>query len=525
MPFSDLQSFVAELERRDQLRRVRARVDPILELSAIADRVMKSPCPEGPAGAPPTDPVHGGAGGRALLFENVIGSSIPVLINAFGSYARVKLALGCADLEELAERVQQLVRPEMPTTLIEKMKKIPDLVKMAGYGPKVVKRGICQEEVHTDDADLTALPIIQCWPADGDPSSEPPELSPRPPIAEAAGAEGRTGRYVTLAGIYTKDPETHDRNVGMYRVQVFGPKLAAMHWHVHHDGARHHRRWAARGEPMPLAIVLGGESVLPYAATCPLPPTVSELLFAGFLNGGGIELVPARTIPLEVPANAEIVIEGWVDPREKYIEGPFGDHTGFYSLSSPYPVFRVSAVTHRRHPIYPATIVGYPPMEDYFLGKATERIFLPLLKMIMPDVIDYHLPMFGAFHNFVFVKIRKEYPYQARKVMSAIWGAGQMTFSKFIIVVDEHVNVHDEQQVLFQVGANVDPRRDVVIVDGPLDILDHAAPFEGAGGKMGIDATRKIPGEGVIRRWPAELRMSKEILERVARRWPEFGIE
>lgn len=525
MPFSDLQSFVAELDRRDQLRRVRARVDPILELSAIADRVMKSPCPEGPAGAPPTDPVHGGAGGRALLFENVVGSSVPVLINAFGSYARVKLALGCDDLEELAERVQQLVRPEMPTTLIEKMKKIPDLVKMAGYGPKVVKRGICQEEVHTDDADLTALPIIQCWPADGDLSSEPPEPSPRPPITEAAGAEGRTGRYVTLAGIYTKDPETHDRNVGMYRVQVFGPKLAAMHWHVHHDGARHHRRWAARGEPMPLAIVLGGESVLPYAATCPLPPTVSELLFAGFLNGGGIELVPARTIPLEVPANAEIVIEGWVDPKERFIEGPFGDHTGFYSLSSPYPVFRVSAVTHRRHPIYPATIVGYPPMEDYFLGKATERIFLPLLKMIMPDVIDYHLPMFGAFHNFVFVKIRKEYPYQARKVMSAIWGAGQMTFSKFIIVVDEHVNVHDEQQVLFQVGANVDPRRDVVIVDGPLDILDHAAPFEGAGGKMGIDATRKIPGEGVIRRWPAELRMSKEVLERVARRWPEFGIE
>lgn len=275
---------------------------------------------------------------------------------------------------------------------------------------------------------------------------------------------------------------------------------------------------------MPLAIALGGESVLPYAATCPLPPGISEFLFAGFLNGGGIELVPGRTIPLDVPANAEIVIEGWVDPVEKFIEGPFGDHTGFYSLSSPYPVFRVSAITYRRNPIYPATIVGRPPMEDYFLGKATERIFLPLLRVIVPDVLDYDLPMFGAFHNFVFVKIRKEYPYQARKVMSAIWGAGQMMFSKFIIVVDEHVDVHDEQQVLFQVGANVDPRRDVVIVDGPVDILDHAAPCEGAGSKMGIDATKKIPGEGLIRRWPGELEMSEAVKQQVARRWAELGL-
>lgn len=549
MPFPDMQSFVDELERRDQLRRVRAAVDPILELAAIADRVMKSPSPEGPAGAPRTDPLHGGAGGRALLFENVVGSGIPVLINAFGSYARIRLALGCNDLEELADRVQQMLKPELPTTLVEKMRRIPDLVKMAGFAPKVGKRGICQEVVRTDDADLLSLPIIQCWPFDGDLSSEPPEPWPGAALYGQAGAggrrpdasmlpgsgagagrfevteaEGRTGRYITLGGVYTKDPETGERNVGMYRVQVFGPKLAAMHWHMHHDGARHYRRWAARGEAMPVAIVLGGESVLPYAATCPLPPGVSELLFAGFLNGSGIELVPARTVPLEVPANSEIVIEGRVDPRERLIEGPFGDHTGFYSLSSPYPVLRVSAITHRRSPIYPTTIVGKPPMEDYFLGKATERIFLPLLKMIVPDIIDYDLPMFGAFHNFVFVKIRKEYPYQARKVMSAIWGAGQMAFSKFIIVVDEHVDVHDEQQVLFQVGANVDPRRDVVIVDGPLDILDHAAPFEGSGSKMGIDATRKIPGEGVIRRWPAELEMSEEIRKRVAERWPELGL-
>jgi 4-hydroxy-3-polyprenylbenzoate decarboxylase len=275
---------------------------------------------------------------------------------------------------------------------------------------------------------------------------------------------------------------------------------------------------------MPLAIALGGESVLPYAATAPLPPGMEELLFAGFLNGSGIELVPCKTIPMEVPANAEIVIEGWVDPKEKLIEGPFGDHTGFYSLSGPYPVFRVTAITHRRNPIYPTTIVGKPPMEDYFLGKATERIFLPLLKMIVPDVIDYDLPQFGAFHNFVFVKIRKEYPYQARRVMSALWGAGQMSLSKFIIVVDEDVDVHDEQAVLFSVGAHVDPQRDVVITQGPLDILDHAAPFEGAGSKMGIDATRKIPGEGTIRRWPAELKMSDETIEKVTGRWKEYGL-
>ncbi len=525
MPFADMQSFVAELEKRDQLRRVKPEVDPVLEITEIADRMMKSPSPEGLAGAPKTDPVHGGKGGRALLFENVRGARMPVLINAYGSYARMKLALGCEDFEALAARVQQLVKPEVPATLMDKLKKLPDLVKLAGFPPKVVKRGICQEVVHTDDADLIALPILQCWPEDGDLESEPPELSPSEPVVEAAGADGRTGKYITLGGVYTKNPETGDRNVGMYRIQVFGPKLAAAHWHMHHDGARHFRMWAKRGEPMPMAIALGGESVLPYAATCPLPPAVSELLFAGFLNNDAIELVPAKTVPLEVPANAEIVIEGYADPKQRFIEGPFGDHTGFYSLSGPYPVFRVTAITHRRDPIYPTTIVGYPPMEDYYLGKATERIFLPLLQMLVPDIIDYHLPIWGAFHNCAFVKIRKEYPYQARRVMHAIWGAGQMAFTKLIIVVDEHVNVHDEQEVLFCLGANVDPRRDIAIADGPLDILDHAAPHEGAGSKMGIDATRKIPGEGAIRRWPTRLEMSPEVKARVERRWRELGVE
>ena len=498
MAYPDLQSFVAALEGAGQLKRITAQVDPVLEITEIADRVSKSPA-AGDAPPPPTDPVHGRRGGHGLLFENVKGSSIPLAINLYGSYERMRMALGCESFEALAERVQQLIKPEMPSTLMAKMKKLPDLVKLAGFGPKSVRSGICQQVVRTDDADLTELPIMQCWPEDG-------------------------GRYVTLAGVHSVDPDTGVRNVGVYRVQLFKPKLMAVHWHMHHDGAANFRKYAARGAAMPLAIVFGGESVLPYAATCPLPPDVSELLFAGFLNGAGIELVKCKTIDMDVPANAEIVIEGLVDPTETLLEGPFGDHTGFYSLADHYPAFRVTAVTHRRDPIYLSTIVGKPPQEDYYLGKATERIFLPLLQMVVPDVVDYSLPMYGAFHNCAFVKIRKEYPMQARKVMSAIWGAGQMMFTKLIIVVDEHVNVHDEHDVLFHVGANWDPRRDTMLVDGPIDILDHASPQYGSGAKMGIDATRKIPGEGQIRQWPAEIEMTDDVRDLVTRRWPQYGV-
>jgi len=511
--YQDLQSFIQGLENHNQLKRITVEVDPILEISAIADRVSKSPAAGG-APSPKTDPNHGQHGGHALIFENVKGSNIPVAINLFGSYTRMQLALGVDNFEQLADRVQQLVKPEMPTTLIDKMKKLPQLAKIASFGPKVVKRGICQEVVHTEDADLFDLPIIQCWPHDGEPGYglKPEDVK-----------EG-TGRYITFAGIYTKDPDTEERNVGMYRVQVVDSKLAVMHWHMHHDGARHFRAYKKRNEKMPLAIVLGGEPVLPYAATCPLPPDVSELLFAGFLNDGGIELVSCKTIPMEVPAHAEIVIEGWVDPNRMLIEGPFGDHTGFYSLADRYPAFEVTAITHRTNPIFPATIVGFPPQEDYYLGKATERIFLPLLQMLIPDVIDYSLPMFGAFHNCVFVKIRKEYPMQARKVISSIWGAGQMMFSKMIVVVDDHVNVHDEQDVLFHMGANVDWRRDTVIVDGPCDILDHATPYYGNGAKIGIDATRKIAGEGIVRDWPEPLEMDLNTLQKIEQRWTEYGL-
>jgi 4-hydroxy-3-polyprenylbenzoate decarboxylase len=519
LPFADLRTFIEALDRSDQLRKISAEVSPELEISAIADRVSKSSSPEALAGAPPTDTIHGGTGGRALLFQKVLGSKFPLAINVYGSYARMRLALGCETFEALAAKVQKLIKPEPPTTLMEKMKMLPELAKIAGYAPKHVKRGICQEVVHADDADLMSLPIIKCWPHDGGDDSDVivgRRSEATPPAA---------GRYITFAGIYTTAPDGSEANIGMYRIQVTGPKSAIFHCHIHHDGARHHRMWAAQGKDMPVAIVLGGESVLPYAATCPLPPAVSELLFAGFLNEGGIPLVPAKTVPIEVPANAEIVIEGWVSARETAREGPFGDHTGFYSLADQFPTMRVTAITHRENAIYPTTIVGPPPMEDYYMGKATERVFLPLLQTLIPDIIDYNLPRWGAFHNFVFVKIRKEYPLQARKVASSIWGAGQMMFSKFIVIVDEAIDVHDEQAVMFAVGANVDPRRDTFIVDGPMDILDHSSPYLGAGSKIGIDATCKIAGEGVVRDWPIPLAMSGEISRLVDGRWREYGID
>jgi 4-hydroxy-3-polyprenylbenzoate decarboxylase len=533
LAFSDLQSFISALESADQLRRIQVEVDADLEISAIADRVSKSLAPEGMDGAPATDPVHGAAGGLGLLFERVRGSDIPVAINLFGSYARMRMALGCDDFEALAAKVQKLVKPEPPTRFIDKVKMLPELAKIAGYAPKQVKRGICQEIVHTDDADLYSLPIIKCWPHDAGDDADVivggRAGSARRTAASDAMAGGTrptaNGRYITMAGIYTTAPDGSEPNIGMYRIQVTGPQSAVFHCHIHHDGARHQRMWAAQGKDMPIAIVLGGESVLPYAATCPLPPAVSELLFAGFLNDGGIPLVAARTVPLNVPANAEIVIEGWVSATATAREGPFGDHTGYYSLADEFPTIRITAITHREKPVYPTTIVGPPPMEDYFMGKATERVFLPLLQMLIPDIVDYHLPRWGAFHNFCFVKIRKEYPLQARKVASSIWGAGQMMFSKFIVIVDEDINVHDEQAVMFAVGANVDPRRDTFLVDGPMDILDHSAPYLAAGSKMGIDATRKIQGEGIVRDWPKPLVMNDEVERLVDGRWGEYGLD
>ncbi|HEY2587843.1 MAG TPA: UbiD family decarboxylase [Tepidisphaeraceae bacterium] len=519
MPAETLSDFIAELEREGELARVTARVSPKLEIAAIADRMSKSPVPHGHNELDRSPAAN--LGGKALLFENVEGSDIPVAINTFGSYWRVNKALGTESLSALAARVQQMVKPEIPTKLLDKMKRLPDLMKMASFPPKSVRNGICQQVVlEGEKADLTRLPIIQCWPLDGDLDSG--QVFDRDAASKVT--ERGSGRYITFGGVYTKNPDTGDRNIGMYRVQLFGPRKCAMHWHMHHDGARHFRMYQSRGQRMPLAIVLGGESVLPYAATAPLPPGIEELFFAGFLNGGGIGLVPCRTIDLEVPANAEIVIEGYVDPHEKLMEGPFGDHTGFDSRADWYPVFHVTAITHRKNPIYPTTVVGKPPMEDYYLGKATERVFLPLLKMLIPDILDYSLPIASVFHNCAFVKIRKEYPFQARRVMHAIWGAGQMAFTKFIVVVDEHVNVHDEQDVLFHLFSNCDPARDTEIVQGPVDILDHASPDLGAGSKIGFDATVKLPAEGKVRAWPKELRFDEATRQLVERRWKEYGL-
>ncbi len=560
MPYASLQAYVEALEATGELHRITAPVSPLLECTEIVDRVSKSPAARLSSHAEKFDPKHHQLGGKAILFENVEGASMPLLMNAFGSYRRMEMALDCEEggFESLAAKIEQIAKPEPPVGLMEKMKKGLEFAKIAAVSPKVVRSGACQQVVKTgDEINLFDLPIIKCWPHDGDPRKVGWPQSP-----EQAGTVSGGGRYITLGQMYTIHPDDAgkegprtSRNIGMYRAQVIDKNHTAMHWHMHHDGARHWRAWKKHSKDagenfrgMPLAIALGGESVLPYAATAPLPPGISELLFAGFLNHKAIELVPCKTIDMHVPANAEIVIEGYVSTEapppgvgkfeirnskfelggEAALEGPFGDHTGFYSLPDIYPVFTVTAITHRENPIYPATIVGLPPQEDYYLGKATERLFLPLLKTIIPDIIDYDLPMFGAFHNCVFVKIKKEYPLQARRIMHAIWGAGQMAWTKMIVVVDDEVSVHDHEEVLFHLCAHCDPGRDIETVAGPLDILDHAAPELGAGTKIGFDATRKIPGESVaghaVREYPERLTMSDEIKAQVDRRWKEFGL-
>lgn len=526
--YETLREFVGALGEAGELKRVSARVSPVLEITEFADRESKSPAARlGSASSRRTDPRFHHLGGKALLFDNVEGSDVPVLINAWGSYSRMEMALGCVrgGFEEIAGRIAELVKPQPPRSIGEAIEKAMTLVPLLRIPPKRRSgSGLCQEVVLTGDkADLTRLPMLRCWPQDGDYAAlgYPARINDEIP-GLGSGPEWEAkhrGRYVTLGGIHTihADDEGNDKpgshNIGMYRVQLLGKQRAAMHWHMHHDGARHWRSWKKKGKAMPVAIALGGESVMPYAATAPLPPGISELLLAGFLNGRGIPMVKGKTVPVWVPANAEIVIEGYVseeagmvgwDPRETkeplgpgaVFEGPFGDHTGFYSMPDRYPVLTVTAITHRKDPIYPTTVVGLPPQEDYFLGKATERIFFPLLKTLIHDIEDYDLPIFGAFHNCAFIKIKKEYPLQARRVMHSVWGAGQMAWTKSIVVVDDDVDVHDAAAVLRAVGERCIPGRDCEQVKGPLDILDHAAPFLGAGGKLGMDATRK--------RWDAE---------------------
>ncbi len=485
-----------------------APVSELLEISQIAQRQMKLPAPGAEIGGVKTDPRHGHWGGAALLFENVTGYDMPVLINAFGSYGRMCAALGCADLEQLAERIGQLVKPDMPHTLGQKLHLAGKLLELSRLGPKLVKAGPCQEIVRTDAADLLALPVLQCWPQDG---------KDHPSGAVAA-------RYITLGATICRHPDTHVQNAGMYRVQLFGPRTAGMHLHPTHDG---YAIWQAHrriGKDMPAAIVLGGPPAFIYASTAPCPPGLDEMMLSALLADEPVEVVRCTTNDLLVPATAEIVIEGYVSATQTSMEGPFGDHTGFYSPAEEFPVFHVTAIASRKDAIFPATVVGAPPMEDYYFGKATERIFLPLLKMIVPEIVDYDLPLAGAFHNFAFVSMAKQYPDQARKVMHGIWGAGQLAACKFVVVVDADVNVHDIDAVLFALGSHVDPSRDLESASGVADILDHAAVRRGFGGKLGIDATRKIEGEPLTRPYPQPLTMPQEIIDLVERRWREYGL-
>jgi 4-hydroxy-3-polyprenylbenzoate decarboxylase len=480
MAFSDLRELVAHLERHGRLRRISVPVSRDLEITEIVDRVSKTR----------------GEGNVALLFERVEAFDMPVLVNAFGSEDRMALALGVERLDALGARIAKLLDLKLPGSLLDKLKKLGTLLDVAKAAPRRVGQAPCQEVVETAHPSLGALPALQCWPGDG-------------------------GRYITLPAVFTRDPATGARNVGMYRLQIFDERTLGMHWQLHKGAAEHQHRATTR---MPVAIALGGDPALIYAASAPLPPGIDEVVFAGWLRGSGVEMVPCRTIDLEVPAHAEIVLEGYVDPAERRREGPFGDHTGYYSLARDYPVFHLTALTRRARPIYPTTIVGRPPQEDYWLGKATERIFLPVMKLMLPEIVDINMPAEGVFHNLVIVSIRKRYPGQARKVMTALWGMGLMMLAKTIVVVSEHVNVHDLSEVAWRATGNIDPRRDLVILEGPMDDLDHAAVRHRYGGKLGVDATEKGPMDELGQPWPDEIRMTDEVRERVTRRWKDYGL-
>jgi 4-hydroxy-3-polyprenylbenzoate decarboxylase len=482
MAYANLTDFIKTLEQAGELKRIKAEVSPELEITQITDRVSKA---EGPA----------------LLFERVEGSKMPLLINAFGSYRRMAMALGVEDLNEIADEIEGMVKLGPPESLLDKVKILGILAKLTKFPPKTVKRGICQEVVHTGDRiSLDLLPIIKCWPLDAD-------------------------KYITLPQVFTHSLNTGRRNVGTYRLQKIDERTLAMHWQIHHDGAAHHREYRQAGERMPVAVAIGGDPVMSYIGTAPLPTGIDELLFAGFLRKSNVPMVQCKTIDMLVPADADIAIEGYIEPDETCTEGPFGDHTGYYSLADEYPVFHITAITHRKQPIYQTIIVGKPPMEDCYMGKATERIFLPLIKMQLPELVDMNLPLFGVFHNFALVSIDKRYPFHAKKIMHSLWGLGQLMFSKIIIVVDKEVDVQNVEEVLFRVGSNVDAKRDVTIVEGPVDVLDHAAPLMGAGSKMGIDATTKWREEGYMREWPDEIKMSQEVIDLVNKQWKAYGFD
>ncbi|PYJ24012.1 MAG: menaquinone biosynthesis decarboxylase [Verrucomicrobia bacterium] len=476
MAYRSFQNFLDALEKAGELKRVSVPVDTDLLIAEWANREMKSR-----------------DGGKALLFEQPIvdgkKSAFPLVINTMGSRRRMALALQVEDVGDIAQEIQLILKAKPPTDLREGWSLLKQGIHLLHARPKHVHKAACQEVVHNigngDNFSLDDLPILKCWPKDG-------------------------GRFITLANVHTRDPETQARNVGIYRMQVYDERTTGMHWQLHKVGARHGKRYYERGERMPVAVTLGGDPAYTFAATAPLPDGLDELLFAGFLRKKSVELVRCKTIDLEVPADVDFVLEGYVQPGEMRPEGPFGDHTGFYTAIEDYPVFHLTAITHRHDAVYPTTIVGIPPMEDYYIGDACVRIFLPVFKMNFPEIVDMTLPPEGVFHNLVFVSIRKQYPYQAFKVMHGLWGMGQMMFSKYIIAVDEDCDVHNTSEVLFRLCANTDPARDTTIIKNPSDSLDHAPSEQNIGSHMGFDATRKLPGENYHRPWPELLKMTEQ---------------
>ena len=480
MAYRSFRHFLETLEQAGELTRVSDPVDTNLLITEWADREMKS-----------------SGGGKALLFEQPVVdgqvSKFPVAINTMGSRKRIAMALGRESIDEIAQEIQLILKAKPPTDLREGFALLKQGIHLLHARPKQVRDAPCQEIIHkiesdagrADDFSLRHLPILKCWPKDG-------------------------GRFITLPNVHTRDPETGARNVGVYRMQIFDERTTAMHWQVHKVGARHGKRYYQRNEPMPVAVALGGDPALSFSATAPLPDGLDEILFAGFLRRKSIEMVKCKTIDLEVPAGVDLVLEGYVQPGEMRPEGPFGDHTGYYTAVEDYPVFHLTAITHRRDAVYPTTIVGIPPMEDFYIGDAVVRIFLPVFKMNFPELVDMTLLAEGVFHNLVIVSIRKQYPYQAFKVMHGLWGMGQMMFSKYIVVVDEDCDVHNTSEVLFRLCANTDPGRDTTVIKNPSDSLDHAPTEQNIGSHMGFDATRKLPGENYHRQWPELLKMTDE---------------
>lgn len=484
MAFKDLREYIALLEEKKDLRRITVPVSSDLEISQIADRVVKS-------------------NGPALLFENVEGYDMPLVINLFGSRRRIEWALGVNDLEDLGDKVRKLLGllDGPPPGLVDKVKTIGQLMGINKAQPKIVSKAPCQEEVFIgDEVDLGTIPALKCWPNDA-------------------------GRFITLPLVISRDPETGRRNVGTYRMQIYDSRTTGMHWQTHKVGARHFRSGEEKNlDRLDVAVALGGDPVTVWAGSLPIPPDMDEIVVSGIIRGESVHMVRCKTVDLEVPAHSEIVLEGYVIPGEVQTEGPFGDHTGYYSPAADYPVFHVTALTRRKDPIYPSIVVGRPPSEDFFMGKASERLMLPALQLTLPEIIDVNMPSEGVFHNLLLVSIKKEYPGHARKVMSALWGLGLVMLAKAIIVLDHDVDVQNLSEVAWRVTANIDPASDIVISEGPVDDLDHASKNYGYGSKMGLDATSKGKLDGRDREWPDDITMDNEIINLVEKRWEEYGI-